>query len=107
MPKNLHKSQIISNFAPKISVMSTFRTHLLLCCLLLVLPLSAEEAGVSWKLAHRRAQLLDSLSYTLTFNIPDDRRQPVTGTAKIGFALKERADVVLDFQGELGEADTA
>ena len=84
--------------------MSTFRTHLLLCCLLLVLPLSAEEAGVSWKLAHRRAQLLDSLSYTLTFNIPDDRRQPVTGTAKIEFALKERADVVLDFQGELGEA---
>jgi len=64
---------------------------------------AAEEAGVAWKLAHRRAQAIDSVTYRLTFNIPADRQQPVTGTATISFVMRERIDVALDFQGELGE----
>lgn len=92
----------MSNFAPKTALMRIVKSFLLLCCLLFLLPAKAEEAGVSWKLAHRRAQAIDSLSYTLTFDIPSDRKQPVTGKVAIHFTLKEHIDVLLDFQGGLG-----
>lgn len=83
--------------------MAKTRLSLLLCSLLLCLSAMAEEAGVSWRLAHQRAQALDSVSYQLTFNIPGSQLLPVNGTAIIQFVVREHADVVLDFTGELDE----
>jgi aminopeptidase N len=57
------------------------------------------QKGVSKELADSRTANISQVQYRLTFNIPADRRQPVTGTAVITFNLQERSDVVLDFQG--------
>ena len=81
--------------------MTKKRLIILLYMFMTWLSATAEETGVSWKLAHQRAQVIDSVEYRLTFNIPATRQQPVTGAVTLLFTLKERADVVLDFQGEL------
>lgn len=57
--------------------------------------------GVSHDLALRRAQQLSDISYNLTLQVPPDVDAPVEGKVNIMFTLKERQDVVLDFQGEL------
>ena len=56
--------------------------------------------GVTKELADERKANISHVSYKLTFNIPADQHQEVTGSAVINFTLKERSDVVLDFQGK-------
>ena len=59
--------------------------------------------GVSRELAVRRAQQLSDITYDLTLLVPSEVDAPVAGMVNILFTLKERQDVVLDFQGELDE----
>ncbi|MCH5309689.1 MAG: ERAP1-like C-terminal domain-containing protein [Prevotella sp.] len=57
--------------------------------------------GVTKELAaYRKANVSDVL-YDLTFRIPANPNEKVTGRNIITFDLKERGDVILDFQGEL------
>ena len=56
--------------------------------------------GVSKELADHRKANISNVVYDLTFNIPSDRNQRVTGKAVIRFDLKVREDLVLDFQGD-------
>ena len=56
--------------------------------------------GVTKELADRRKYNINHVKYDLTFQIPASQEEKVTGTATISFMLKERDDVVLDFQGE-------
>ena len=58
------------------------------------------EAGVSKELAEQRKANISDVNYQLTFNIPADKHQKVTGTAVISFTLEKKAEVVLDFQGK-------
>ena len=62
------------------------------------------QAGVSKELADSRSADISKVHYTLTFNIPADRKQNVTGTAIISFVLSRQTDVVLDFQGQFSGA---
>ena len=59
------------------------------------------EAGVSKELAQQRVANISKVAYNLTFNIPADEKQDVSGTAVVSFTLKEKEDVILDFQGRL------
>jgi aminopeptidase N len=56
--------------------------------------------GVSKELADHRKVNISNVVYDLTFNIPSNLNQKVTGTAIISFELKEQEDLILDFQGE-------
>ena len=56
--------------------------------------------GVSKELAAQRKANISNVIYDLTFNIPANPQQKVTGKNIITFDLKEKADVILDFQGE-------
>ena len=56
--------------------------------------------GVSKELAAQRKTNISNVIYDLTFNIPGNPQQKITGKNVITFDLKEKADVVLDFQGE-------
>lgn len=56
--------------------------------------------GVSKELADHRKANISNVVYDLTFNIPSDPNQLVTGKAVIRFDLKVREDLVLDFQGD-------
>ena len=56
--------------------------------------------GVSKELADHRKANISNVVYDLTFNIPSDPNQRVTGKAVIRFDLKVREDLVLDFQGD-------
>ncbi|ELR73897.1 Membrane alanine aminopeptidase N [Fulvivirga imtechensis AK7] len=54
--------------------------------------------GISEELANYRKSTIDSIVYDLRFNIPPGKDAPVTGEARISFALKNNAeDVILDF----------
>ena len=56
------------------------------------------EPGVAEALATARAQRISDVRYALALQIPDARRQPVTGTETITFSLADaRSPVVLDF----------
>jgi len=55
------------------------------------------DAGVSEALAQERATTVGDLRYELSFTVPADRKQPITGRAIVGFALKNRHRVVFDF----------
>ena len=55
--------------------------------------------GVSKELAAQRKTNISNVIYDLTFNIPANQHDKVTGKNIITFDLKEKADVVLDFQG--------
>ncbi len=57
--------------------------------------------GVSKELADHRKANISKVIYDLSFDIPANPREPVTGKAVISFDLKAPQDVVLDFQGEL------
>lgn len=57
------------------------------------------QKGVTQELANRRKANISQVKYNLTFNIPANQQENVTGSAVISFVLKERDDVVLDFQG--------
>ena len=59
------------------------------------------EKGVSKELAEFRTQNISNVSYNLTFDIPTNIREEITGTAVIEFFLDRKTDVVLDFQGRL------
>ena len=61
--------------------------------------LPAVEKGVTKRLAEKRAANISLVNYDLTFRIPADIRKDVSGTVVIDFFLKDRIDVVLDFQG--------
>ena len=81
--------------------MKNYRLYLSFAFSLLVLCLFAQvpEKGVSKKLAQQRKANISNVIYNLTFNIPADAKTPVTGKAIINFNLRQKSDVVLDFQG--------
>jgi aminopeptidase N len=56
------------------------------------------ESGVSEALARDRAASISDLHYVLSFNIPEHRADPVTGTVTIRFTLSTAQQVVLDFE---------
>ena len=62
------------------------------------------EKGVTKELAEGRKSNISQIKYDLTFNIPANERENVTGSATITFMLRERNDVVLDFQGQFSGA---
>ena len=72
-----------------------------LCLMALGAYSQALEKGVSKELAEQRKANISHVSYDLTFNIPADLKSKVTGKAVISFILKDKKDVVLDFQGKL------
>jgi aminopeptidase N len=55
------------------------------------------EPGVSEALAQERANAVSDLRYELSFTIPPDRTQPVSGRATVQLALKARHRLVFDF----------
>ena len=59
------------------------------------------ETGVSKKLTEYRAAHITNPQYTLSFSIPDQKDEPVTGTAVISFGYDGTDDLQLDFQGKL------
>ena len=79
------------------------KLKLSLMFILSILTLSANaqmlSKGVSKLLADNRNANITNVLYDLSFNIPADVNQKVTGKNIITFELKEKADVVLDFQG--------
>ena len=56
--------------------------------------------GVTKELAEHRKANISNVSYDLTFNIPDDQNQKVTGSLVIRFDVQRVEDIILDFQGE-------
>lgn len=56
------------------------------------------DEGVSVELAQWRKETIGDLRYALRFDIPERRDEAVEGEASIGFALKRRREVVLDFR---------
>ena len=55
--------------------------------------------GVTKELADQRKANISNVIYDMTFTIPASPDDKVTGKSVITFDLKEKADVVLDFQG--------
>ena len=55
--------------------------------------------GVTKELADQRKANISNVIYDLTFNIPSNLQEKVTGKNVITFDLKEDQDVILDFQG--------
>ncbi|MBQ9215291.1 MAG: ERAP1-like C-terminal domain-containing protein [Prevotella sp.] len=55
--------------------------------------------GVTKELADQRKANISNVIYDLTFNIPANPQEKVTGKNIITFDLREQQDVVLDFQG--------
>lgn len=55
--------------------------------------------GVTKDLANQRKANISNVIYDLTFNIPANSQDKVTGKNVITFDLKQKADVILDFQG--------
>ena len=77
---------------------------LLLVSLLSIITLGANaqalSKGVSKELADQRKANISNVIYDLTFNIPANLNDKVTGKNIITFDLAEKKDVILDFQGE-------
>ena len=59
--------------------------------------------GVSKDLADHRKANISNVIYDLTFNIPANMNEKVTGKNVITFDLEEKTDVILDFQGGFNE----
>ena len=68
---------------------------------LLVLVLSIVALSVSAQADNRKGNI-NGILYQLTFNIPDNSSDKVSGEAAITFDLRTKQDVVLDFQGTPG-----
>lgn len=76
---------------------------LLVCTSALTAAAARQVSGVPQWLADARASEIANLSYQLTFNIPASTDERVTGSVIIMFDMIEKSDVILDFQGELGD----
>jgi aminopeptidase N len=55
------------------------------------------EPGVSEALARQRAADLTKVRYELTFQIPENSQQPVTGELRLRFRKRTAQDLILDF----------
>ena len=55
--------------------------------------------GVTKELAEHRKANISNVIYDLTFNIPANQNEQVTGSVVICFDLKKTEDIILDFQG--------
>ena len=77
--------------------------RLLLISLLGMMVLSANaqilSRGVTKELAQHRKANISNVIYDLTFNIPANMNEQVTGSAVIFFDVKKKEDIILDFQG--------
>ena len=62
--------------------------------------------GVSKELAEHRKGNISNVIYKLTFNIPANQDEKVTGSAVICFDVKRGEDIILDFQGGLNGSCT-
>ena len=80
------------------------RIEFSLICLLSILAICTNaqtlEKGVSKELADQRKANIKNVIYDLTFNIPANINEKVTGKNVITFDLEEKSDIVLDFQGD-------
>jgi len=56
------------------------------------------QAGVSQALAQERKKQLSDISYTLHFDIPENREAPVFATLKLLFNMHHKDHVILDFK---------
>jgi aminopeptidase N len=72
-----------------------------LCLVSLCICSQTSKKGVSEELAAQRKANISNVRYDLTFNIPANKKDKVTGQAVVSFNLKNKVDVVLDFQGKL------
>ena len=73
----------------------------LLCLMVLGASSQSLEKGVSKELAEQRKANISNVRYDLTFNIPTEQKGKVTGKAVITFNLRNKTDVVLDFEGKM------
>ena len=71
------------------------------CFVVLGICSQTPEKGVSKALAAQRKANISNVKYDLTFNIPVGQREKVSGLAVVSFNLKNKVDVVLDFQGKI------
>ncbi len=53
--------------------------------------------GVSLELSQYRAETVSDIKYSLSFSIPEQVSDPVTGKEKLTFRLSGKKDVILDF----------
>ena len=93
---------ILIKFAVKNQIEMKNIRILLLCLLsMMVLDNYAQmpSKGVTKELADSRKASIKDVIYDLTFNIPRELSQKVTGKNIITFELDEKKDVILDFQG--------
>ena len=77
------------------------KSILLLALLLTSVATWALDNGVSLTLAQQRRRAISDLHYALSFHIPAQRSQKVTGRADIALQWSGQGDLVLDFQGVL------
>ena len=70
------------------------------CLFMLILSLVALSVNAQ---ADNRRGNISGILYQLTFNIPENPSEKVTGNAAITFDLRTKQDVVLDFQGTPGD----
>lgn len=56
------------------------------------------DKGVERSLADQRKATISDLRYRLNFDIPEDRRSPITGQVAVSFTLAGKQEVVLDFK---------
>lgn len=61
------------------------------------------ENGVSQSLAQHRKQMISDLKYQLMFDIPKEQAMAIPAKVRIGFVLKAKEDVVLDFREDAGK----
>lgn len=64
------------------------------------------EDGVSFSLAQYRRETVSDLRYSLFFNIPEDKREPVTGTVSISFSNTSRRLPQIDFKAPDGAIES-
>ena len=69
---------------------------------LFVLILSLVVLGVNAQTDNRKGNI-SGILYQLSFNIPENPSEKVTGKATITFDIRSKQDVVLDFQGTPGD----
>jgi aminopeptidase N len=80
------------------------RIHLILLPLCLLMAGCGKsnllEPGVSLSLAEHRKTTLSEVAYSLAFSIPEEKDQPLTGTAHITFTMAKSGELILDFRGD-------
>ena len=83
--------------------MKKYRFLLLSTLCLVAMNICAQKAekGVSKELASQRKANISNVRYDLTFNIPAGQKEKLTGKAIVSFNLKNKKDVVLDFDGKI------